>query len=149
MVSPKFSGRWQRQRRLLLICRTPLRWPEIMEIDLLIRGSFVIGENHRHPALVGQAKQSLIPARIGVTPPFALAAKLGGPGQEFIGERSGVVFFSVMPAKIMVLLTGGVARVQAGRLHFAEARIAKKGRDCDRRACLDRSSSARRYRLAT
>jgi hypothetical protein len=101
-------GRWKRQRWLLLICDTPLRWPKIMEIYLLIRRSVVIRENHRHPASVGQAKQPLIPACVSIAPAFTVAGKLGEPGQEFISERSSIVVFSVLPAKIMVLLTGRI-----------------------------------------
>jgi len=114
MVLLQFSGRWKRQRWLFVICGTPLHWPKIMEVYLLIRGSGVIRENHRHPASVGQAKQPLIPACVGITPPFTVAGEVGEPSHEFFGERSGIVVFSVLPAKIMVLLTGGIARTQGG-----------------------------------
>jgi hypothetical protein len=116
----------KRQRWLLLASGTPVVRPSIVQIYLLVRGRAVVRDDYRHPAALCQAKQPLIPARVSVTPSFALPTNLGEAGQEFIGERSSIVVIRVLPIKVVVR-TGSIARAQAARLLVAEAGIAKIG----------------------
>jgi hypothetical protein len=107
-------------------------------------------DHHRHPASVGQAKQPLIPACIDVAPPFTLAGEPGEPGQEFIGECAGIVFVRVLPIKIVVRTRW--CNVRSGWLIALPRCIRyckERRRDCDKIACPDRSSTARRDRLTT
>jgi hypothetical protein len=90
----------KRQRWLLLASGPPVVRPSIVQIYLLVRGRAVIRDDYRHPAALCQAKQPLIPACVSVTPPFALPGNISEPGQEFVGERSGIVFVGVMPIEI-------------------------------------------------
>jgi hypothetical protein len=99
-----------RQGRILVAFGASFRRPKIMQVDLLERRHGVVGDDDRQPSAIGQAEQPLIPARVCVAPARALPGKSGETDQEFVRERSRIVFLRICPAEVVVFVAGCVAR---------------------------------------